>query len=286
MSLLFRQLPEFQRGRSLVLSGKWKSAIPEFSRSAEVMFHANQPIEHAVAGLYVSTCKLYTGDVRDAVLGFELSLLTLKQSSSLIAGIAGKFKISAQLELSEVSESVQSDGAIIETSDIEVLNHIQTSTESLNSLDTKISALPLANAEGVSVDAETESISQILRDGEELIRGGQPADEVRLIGKWIVARCLLMRGKLFQFNANALMAEAMYRASIEQATVDGEITLPRVTATNTRAHRELGKLLLNWEKRETEGKLLLNKYPEDPSPLFFERYIPAVTFRELDSISP
>lgn len=318
MNYLFRQLPEYQRGRHLLSSCKWKPAIAEFSRTAEIMMHANQSVEHAIANLYVGVSALYLGESNKASDMFLASLDRLSANGSRHANVAARFRLSSEMESKNVikddysawgkdpqislglnerpsDESSSEYGLWMSHKDdltklgklLEDVNSpmdlISASYMVLNRLESVILSLPPFNTDEVSVNTEIDLITELLKSGEKL--STQSHGEIRLIGNWIIGRALLLRGRLFQFNTNALMAEAMYNASIEKVTGE-EMTLPRFTTLRRRGNRELGALLLNWERRENEGKKLLDAYSEEANDLCFKQVIPTITFQELDNLYP
>lgn len=302
-------------------SCKWKSALPEFTRAAEVMLHANQSEEHAVANLYLGATYLYSGDSKKAFGFFSNSFDVLSEKNSQVASLAAKFKLSAEMESSsnittdysawlkdpEIAVALgkeptdknsiqyklwqnredigQYEQILSSTESQSILDQTHTTTFILNQLDQSISTLPLANASEVSVDQETKILGQILKSGENILSCPNNSCEVGVIANWIIARALLLRGNLFQFNANALMAEAMYRAAIEKLEGDA-MTLPRVTALKYRANRELGTLLSKWDKRESEGMKLIEQFKDgEDRTMAFNRVIPTIAFAGIDRIS-
>jgi hypothetical protein len=143
-----------------------------------------------------------------------------------------------------------------------------------------VSNLPLANADGRDVSREVELVSRSLKSAERIASFG-PDHE--LISKWYIGRSLILRGSLFEFNANALMAEGMYRAAGD--IIHTPIT-PRHVTLKLLANNKLGDLLLKWEKRELEGENINMLNPLTKGSLqVLNTYIPEPTLFELNKIA-
>jgi hypothetical protein len=143
----------------------------------------------------------------------------------------------------------------------------------------RVSALPEVNTDLRQIVEETEFVTASLREGEALGRRG---GEFELMSKWFIGRSLLLRGRLFLFNGNALMAEGMFRAAGDLATVHPPN--PRLATLQSLASHALGDLLVKWEKREAEGDRIKSLHPLPPPSGEIRRFIPEPVIAELDQL--
>jgi hypothetical protein len=311
------KFPEFRAARGLAELGKWASARDEFSRSAQIMENANFPVEAAIANLFTGMCGYYSGECQHSFNLFSRSFVELSkwQLNSPQAKTALRFKLGSSLALQSLknedidwltvlnadAETRLSLGQIPkedsgfprhvwEFIDSEGKSPLPPATHPTDSIleayafltlaDMAVSHLPLANSDGRDVSKETELVSRSLKSAERI---GSFGPDHELISKWYIGRSLILRGILFEFNANALMAEGMYRAAgdiIYSPCTERHITL-KLLASN-----KLGDLLLKWEKREREGEKLkmLNPIPKGSLQLL-NTYIPEPTLFELNKIA-
>jgi hypothetical protein len=116
--------------------------------------------------------------------------------------------------------------------------------------------LPPLNMDNSDVSNLVDRVTKALRSSESIGKDASP--DLACIGKFYISRSLILRARLFQFNGNALMAEAMYRAAID---VSGSNETPRLSLVTGVSKHHLGKLLSKWERREREGEQLLEENP-------------------------
>ena len=293
MSLL-RQFPDFLRARDLVKSCKWSAAITDFSRSSEVMAHANKPRESAIANLYTATCNYYSGDFQTSQKLFTDSYNIVQHPTvfqmksalnppTLSSDPWIQLSCNSEPEIGSFPYSVwqfiQSTGTL-PLPEAKTLMDQLGSAHALFAVAAKaVYALPKANAECIDVKEPTSLVTKALKAGEGVQKKG---GEFSIIGSGYVGKSLLLRGKLFEFNGNALMAEGMYRAASDVLMqVSGRT--PTTMAVKRAANRALGELLLKWEKREREGDQLL----ADNEIVMSEdlmRFVADPLFGDLDSI--
>ena len=268
----------------------WIAAGDQFSRCSEIMTHANQSRDSSIANLYAGTCNFYSGDIQGASLLFQNSFKSLALSDPAKTS-AYQFSLSALFELylkgdqtawppsPEVPVSdpwiqlalntVPVDGFPkqvwdFQESGTELADVPSDGIESeavawahLRRAYTAVSKLPKANALGQKIDHEVKLVNLALKAGEKVRSLG---DEHDIIGVWYVGNSLILRGRLFEFNANALMAEGMFRAAGDLVTKHSH-AIPRNFLLSRMANSHLGDLLLRWEKREQEGQRLLDSNP-------------------------
>lgn len=290
----FRQLPEFIRATKFVKTSKWYDARSQFERCAEIMSHANQYRDSSIANLYAGTCCFYTGDIAQASSLFKDSFSNLSSRHGLAdsaSKTAYEFLLSAEFESHVKDQSRQypaqpspteyaeSDSWIqlslgksprdgfakavwdYAESSVELLDPPSSAKEyeavawaQLKRAYSAVSLLPKANASGVSIEREVKLVNLALKAGERVKSLG---DEYDVASSWYVGYSLLLRGQLFEFNANALMAEGMYRAAADLVDKSA-ILIPRKSFIKATANHRLGDLLKRWERREQEGERLLN----------------------------
>ena len=309
MSFL-RQLPEFTRARELVKHHNWSSAASQFARCSEIMTHANQARDSGIANLYAGTCNFYLGDMNQA------SSLFSSSTKSIESTIPHLFKLSSDFEthLSSGDGTAWSPSSSYSDPWVQLALSTQPSSgfpkqvwefvhtgndfsdipssgaefeavawANLRRAYTVVSKLPKANSTGVSIDKEIKLVNLSLKAGEKIRSLG---DEHDIIGVWYVGNSLLLRGRLFEFNANALMAEGMYRAAGDLVRKFSN-PIPRMALLSRMANNHLGDLLLRWEKREQEGKRLLESN-QIPSKSLIEESISSFSalpkFEDLDSL--
>lgn len=292
MSLL-RQLSEFVRAETFVKNGKWIAARTEFLRCADVMNHANSKTEESVAGLFAASCSYYSGDFEASRNSFSsIAAQRVGPDSDPVTMMAKRYMFMTSLMDSQSTSELQSllyrgksynDMWTHLTVDIEPpigsyprlirecihaegiieLPAPSNSTERIahaHALITvaanTVSKLPKANVDNINISDQVESVSKALKAAEAIAEPGKP--DLSVLSKFYIARALLLRGRLFEFNANALMAEGMYRAAAEQSEI---VSTPRLAAINSIAKHSLGDLLSKWERREREGQLLKEENP-------------------------
>ena len=293
MSFL-RQLPEFVRAKEFVHAQKWFEAGAQFSRCAEIMSHANQSRDSNIANLYAGTCNFHTGDVSSASSLFKNSFSSLSANhgfSDLASKTAYEFLLSANFESyvkdpsiaypAESPPTTYSDSAPwiqlslgmppsdgfprtvweFVHSGIELADSPSSDKEfeaiawaQLRRAYSAVSVLPKANATGVNIEREIKLVNLALKSGEKVRSLGEEFD---VTSRWYVGYSLVLRGQLFEFNANALMAEGMYRAAVDLAEKSSDC-LPRNRFIKTTANHRLGDLLKRWERREQEGTRLVD----------------------------
>ena len=288
---LVRQLPEFVSGLAHAKTGKWRLARPQFTRCIEIMNHANAPNEAALAGLYSATCDYYGGNGKafadsywnaqtdDPIrnIGLRYSVATQLTTASEAETIALKelctgsqdpyLQLTAGIEPSEHTYAhsawkyVQSKGETDLKPPSSALERITHAYALLSLADLLVNELPKANVDGIDVSGIVEKVSKALKAGEAV---AAPGGDLSFIGKWFIARSLVLRGRVFEFNANALMAEGMYRAAVDVSSIG---VTPRVRLVNTLALNHLGDLLLKWERREREGEQIKTDHPLSPDSL-------------------
>ena len=240
MSFL-RQVPEFIRGIELASSGKWSRALSDFDRTRDILTHS--PRDFAIASLYSATCLYYSGDTRSAHNGF---MKFTHAPESMIAIMANTFAFST-FPIDELDTAAQRDKPHGD-------NVLEENNALIYDAMNRVNMLPSANPDGRSVEEELSIVNKALKAGESLAK--RPSPEYDIIAKWYIGRSLLLRGKLFEFNGNAVMAEGMYNAALEQARNHSPVFTPRLTVLEAMSTNALGGLLLKWEKRESEGRAL------------------------------
>ena len=291
MSLL-KQLPDFLNAQGIAKSGKWSVAKAQFLRSADVMTHANQSRDAAIAKLHASTCSYYSGDFIEAKQMFasvhsQLDCL----ASDPVKMMAGRYTFATSFIDARTSSDLQSilyrarnstdmwthlsvgDEPPIGSYPRAVQDFIRNEGESwlmeggnsteriaysyalLSVAEAKVNKLPMANVDSLDLSDHVSMVTRSLRGAEAIASDRHP--DLEFISKFFVAQSLLLRGKLFAFNANALMAEGMYRAAME--LTESRVT-PRLELVNIMARNYLGDLLLKWERREREGEDLLDTH--------------------------
>jgi hypothetical protein len=315
MSIL-RGLTEFMRGINLVENLRWSAATSEFLRASEIMTHAHQLRDANLAKLYAGTSLLYSGDAKQAFDVFSCACKNVDGSDPLTStGL--RFQLAANLQYQIGVGTMPPQSTYPQSStdpwirltigkepmegsfpwkinrfvkgidrnklvpscgiEMEAIAYANTSVASQALL-----ALPKANSEGICVQKETELVNIALKSSEKLRARGR---EYQVIGTWYVGNCLLMRGTLFQFNGNALMAEAMYRAAHDLRSPS---TTPRINLLHALANNKLGDLLEKWEKREAEGQALKAGNPLPPTEViqkYMITFVPEPTFEQLDILN-
>ena len=296
-----RKLPDFVRARELANGCKWKAAAADFYRACDIMRHANQVNESTLAHLYAGTCELYAGNTQRCVDVFS-SVNPRTTSSRAMESCTERFRLAASVQLHLETDCMipQSDSVwwrlgsgdkpgtssdplahgiceIIEGRTAEVPDELKLEAEAYSMLikaSNALSKLSVANTEG----SELELVNAALKAGKKI--------RSKTIGSWYIGRSLLMRGQLFEYNGNALMAEAMYSAA-RDVTISAEVAdTARIRILRKMACNSLGDLLLKWEKREPVGAKLkaLNQVPVDKETL--ERainfFVPEPTLEQLD----
>lgn len=303
---MLRKVPEFVSGRVLAESGKWSQAFGEFTRCSEVMGHAGAKHEAAVAGLYAATCQYYSGDCERASTTFvtHRSALSDRQAKSLADRFLTGLELEAgrSLSVTQTSDPWAQLSLGKEPQNYSFANQLyqfiqdpsktlfpgSTSTElvgvayaNLAVASRVVSQLPRANVNSKDISKHVDLVSKSLRAGEAVAAKGH---ELKIASKWYIGRSLLLRGRLFEFNGNALMAEGMYRAAA--GVVHPQLDLPgtpRLLMLRRMAHNQLGQLLLKWEKREREGESLL---ADNPAPQrILDVFMPEPVMEELDNIN-
>lgn len=309
---LVRQLPDFVSGLSLARAGKWALAGPQFSRCVEVMNHANSPDEASLSALYAATCEYYSGNSAAAIRSFSQICSSHKEETALSQAALRYSLATSSIALQTeklLQECKTSKDAYLQlTAGIEpqsgtyansVWDHVRTAGEAelsfpssstekiahayalLSVADSMVSKLPKANVDSIDVSRETNQVGKALKAGELI---GAVGGELGIISKWYIARSLLLRGRLFQFNANALMAEGMYRAA---ADVTATAVTPRLKLLNDAAFNHLGELLWKWERREREGEQLMKDHPISEAYLKnMNVFVLEPTMDELEVIQP
>jgi hypothetical protein len=287
MSLL-RQLPEFVRGETLARSGKWTAARTEFLRCTDVMKHANSTKDESIASLFAASCSYFHGDFEESRKSFNRIVsqssglendpvkmqasrymfatnLMAAQSTSEIQSIIYRARGAADMwthlavdveppvgsYARTVHEFIHSDGEKSLTSPSNSTERLAYAHALITVAGSSIAKLPEANVDNINISDQVESVKVALKSAEAIAEGGKA--DLAILSKFYIARALLLRGRLFEFNANALMAEGMYRAAAEQTE---SRLAPRLTAINRIAKRSLGDLLSKWERREREGEEL------------------------------
>lgn len=321
MSLL-RQLPEFIRAQELVKANKWATAAAQFSRCTEIMDHANQDRDSSVANMFSGACNFYSGDMIHASTKFHDSfkrLSTIKGLGDKASKTAHELYLCTQLELHVQNnksvvwpptdtpmEYMQSDPwtqlahasaptdgfarSVYElaVSGVDMVDEASSGKEfeavawaNLRKAYSAVSMLPKANSTGASIDREVKTVNLALKSGEHVRAFGH---EMTNVGSWYVCNALILRGTLFEFNGNALMAEGMYRAASDMAD---HTPTPRMGVAKRVANYKLGDLLLRWEKREREGQQLIEANPNPDKQLVdlcINTFVGMPQFSTLDEI--
>jgi hypothetical protein len=294
MSFL-RHLPEFVNGEDFARRAKWMAAKAEFMRSAEVMNHSKRTSEANIATMFAATCSYFSGDLNESKLLFSR---TLENSpgpdsepvrlmadryvvSTFLVGTSSLSEFQSILYRSKNSKDMWTNlttgmeppvgscprlvAEAIEAGDISKIPEGVHSTEKVGNVhallalaEARISALPIANVDGTNISELVDLVTKALKSAEKLAENDKP--DLEAVSKFYIGRSLILRGMLFEFNANALMAEAMYRAAGEQT--EPRLS-PKLHLLGMKARNHLGELLLKWEKREREGQELKAANPVD-----------------------
>ena len=316
MSSVLLKFPEFVNARKLAEVGKWSAASADFGRCAEVMSNAKLLRESAIVGLFRGLCNYYGGRWDEALNEYTTSFVELSkiQLNSKEAQAALRYKTGISLSLEALGSNDKVHWQTILTPDPEtrlclgqipkeascysrrVFEYLENQNLSLpepaspteNILqafslltiaDRAVGKLAKANSAGIDISSEVEMVTKSLKSGERIASSG-PAHHS--IAMWYVGRSLLLRGTLFEFNANALMAEGMYRAACD---LEKSPLTPRHAILTRLANRKLGELLSKWEKREREGEKLIQTNPVTNGAIqLLNTYIPEPTLFELDKL--
>jgi hypothetical protein len=309
MSML-KQLPDFRMGQKLARAGKWSLAMDEFSRCSDVLSRSDQRADAAISGLYVASSQYYTGHLELSHRSFcanadmlsSLGTSTALQTARRYAIVTGYLLDSpepmdptqhdswSQLMVNSVPQKGTFANNIwmcLQTGEPRDLGESCSEIEKqavahalLFLAKNEVDKLPAANTQGVDVGKQTEQVTRALKAGESIAALG---DENVLVSKWYIGNSLLLRGRLFEFNGNALMAEGMYRAAADLAA--SFKSPPRINLLRNRALNRLGELLCKWEKREQEGENLKENNPTVvPRNWNDATFIPEPTFGELDRL--
>lgn len=311
------KFPEFVSAKQLAELGNWAGSRSGFSRCSEIMKNANIPRDAAIAGLFLGLSEYYSGHWEDSARTFSQSFVELSklQINSPQANTALRYKLGTSIALQALgNESINWQTVLTQDPQTRlclgqiprhdsysraVWDHLDKKGPSGSSLleakestdvilesfallsraDMAVQGLPLANSDERDISNEIEMVSKSLKSAERISPLGP---EYRLISKWYIGRSLILRGTLFEFNANALMAEGMYRAAAD--LMDTPLT-PRQAILKTLAYHKLGNLLLKWEKRESEGEKLIHMNPLSKASLqVMNTYIPEPTMDELNKV--
>ena len=317
MSFL-NQLPEFVSGQQLAKAGKWAAAVTDFKRCSDVMDHANAPKEAAVCGMYAATCDYYSGNAEHARLTF--ASIAQAGHDGVLNALARRYKVATEIELGLADPNWTPKTADVDSADPwvqlslgqepdvgsyahSVWEYIRSSGSSpspaqgtagleamarahglLTVASSAVTALPKANTDNADVSEQTELVSGALKAGEAIAVLSGP--EYAVISKWYIGRSLLLRGRVFGFNGNALMAEGMYKGASDVTNHHQPVPqTPRIKLLRTMANHHLGSLLLKWEKREREGEDLMNvNVVPDGVDQKLDVFIPQPTLDELDKV--
>ena len=302
MSLL-RQVPEFLKGLEAVHAGQWSIAAPYFSRSGDIFVHSNRAKEAAFAELYSGTCEYYSGNSNRAHSLFRGVRESVASSGGMVS-VAARLMIATQPldasspptsgELSfadqlgegafvnSLNEFVASGGKSVLPRSETILEENAVCHALLAVASRRVGLLPIANPDGRSSDAEVHLVGRALKAAETF--GKHSAPEIEIIKRWYIGRSLILRGRLFEFNGNALMAEGMYQAAIEQSNKQ---TTPRLRILQAMSSKALGGLLRKWEKRENEGTVFIDSsswLSTQAAEAASNRIILEPTFQELMSL--
>lgn len=302
---MLRKVPDFVSGRALAEAGKWSQAFGEFTRCSEVMGHAGAKHEAAVAGLYAATCQYYSGDCERAISTLATHRTAL--SDGRAKSLADRYLIGLELEAGRSPSVTQTPDSWSQLSlgkepqndsfANQLYSFLQDPSKTLPSGSTStelvgvayanlavasrlVSQLPRANVDSTDISKHVDFVTNSLRSGEAVAAKGH---ELTIASKWYIGRSLLLRGCLFEFNGNALMAEGMYRAAAD--VVHPQLHLPgtpRILLLRRLANNQLGQLLLKWEKREREGESLIADNPVSQTKI--DLFMPEPVLEELDNI--
>jgi hypothetical protein len=311
-----RRLPEFVSGQGLARAGKWTSAKADFARCVDVMRHSNNTRDCAIGNLYAASCAYFGGKLDEARNMFVSAEKSSQYSYNDPLGLMSRrYSFSTTLMSSTSSEQQSllyrakdsSDMWTHLTANIEppmgsfareiweyTLSGGQTKVRDpgnsaeliglthglLSVAEARIDGLPKANATGMDISELVDKVTVSLRSAENIGKDG--SEDLKIISRFFISRSLILRGRLFEFNANALMAEGMYRAAMD---ISASRITPRLRLVSQFAQNHLGDLLLKWEKREPEGEQLKKAIvlPEGADS-FLRRFIIEPTFDELDKL--
>lgn len=291
MSFL-RQLPEFVSGEPLARLGKWSAAKTDFSRCIDIMSHAKSARDGAICRLYAATCSYFGGNLGEAKSNFDVvSNESALGESDPIRTVANRYSFSTSLMSAPDAVSVQKllyrgkgsgdlwvqfsagleppagsyarkvwefqhTGSCLEAPQSNSNDKIAYTYALIADAERDLEQLPPINIDNTDVSNLVDRVTKALRSSESIGKDASP--DLGCIGKFYISRSLILRARLFQFNGNALMAEAMYRAAIDVA--ESEQT-PRLSLVSGMSKHHLGKLLSKWERREREGEQLIEENP-------------------------
>jgi hypothetical protein len=117
----------------------------------------------------------------------------------------------------------------------------------------------------------------------ELLRDASP--EGRALAPWFIAHGLVLHGKLAVQQGNAVLADGLFNAAIEQA--ENQLSGARKRLLMFRCKRAKGDLLLKWDKREREGADILEhleKFDLSEAADASEFFVPPPSLQEIHDI--
>lgn len=297
-----RQVPDFLRALESARVGRWSQAMLDFNRTSQILMHASKR-DHVISSLYSATCEYYSGNILRSHEAFlqihkntadypdlaatsaRMALCTILPNGTFSPQSMGNPWIQLCMNEEPEEEGSFARSVYLYEKDPTQKTPIPHNGNEENALcnvllqmaNNSIEQLPLANTEKRDIKTQMELVDKALKAGECL--GNRAGAEFPIIAKWYIGRSLMLRGRLFEFSGNAVMAEAMFNAAIDQSK--NPIT-PRLNALRAASTNALGELLLKWEKRENEGNILKQQYYSYLAPAsFMNKIIMEPTIEEI-----